>query len=102
MTNQPLTDNLLEKGRPNAQERNTHQSAHYQRRDRTKRLGPKEILRNLETILEMIKSTLASGEDVLISEFGKFCVKEKRKRRGGNPATGENMILVPRRVVTFK
>jgi integration host factor subunit alpha len=56
----------------------------------------------VETILEIIKSTLTSGDDVLISGFGKFCVKEKRERRGRNPATGEDMILSPRRVVTFK
>jgi integration host factor subunit alpha len=56
----------------------------------------------VETILEIIKSTLASGEDVLVSGFGKFCVKEKWERKGRNPATGEDMILVPRRVVTFK
>jgi integration host factor subunit alpha len=62
----------------------------------------KKSTETVETILEIIKSTLASGEDVLISGFGKFCVKEKRERRGRNPATGEDMILAPRRVVTFK
>jgi len=56
----------------------------------------------IETLLELIKSKLASGEDVLISGFGKFCVKNKRERRGRNPATGEDMILAARRVVTFK
>ena len=56
----------------------------------------------IETLLELIKFTLASGEDVLISGFGKFCVNEKRQRRGRNPATGEDMILAARRVVTFK
>ena len=56
----------------------------------------------VESLLEIIKSELESGEDVLISGFGKFCVKEKRERRGRNPATGEDMILRPRRVVTFK
>jgi len=56
----------------------------------------------VETILKIIKSTLASGEDVLISGFGKFCVKEKRERKGRNPATGEDMMLAPKRVVTFK
>ena len=56
----------------------------------------------VETILEIIKSTLASGEDVLISGFGKLCVKEKRERRGRNPATGEDMMVAPRRVVTFR
>ena len=56
----------------------------------------------VETILELIKSALASGDDVLISGFGKFCIKEKQERKGRNPATGEDMILVPRRVVTFR
>ena len=56
----------------------------------------------VETLLEIIKSTLASGEDVLVSGFGKFSVKEKRKRRGRNPSTGEDMMLAPRKVVTFK
>ena len=56
----------------------------------------------VETLLEIIKSTLESGEDVLISGFGKFSVKEKRKRRGRNPSTGEDMMLAPRKVVTFK
>ena len=56
----------------------------------------------VEILLELIKSSLASGDDVLISGFGKFCVKEKRERRGRNPATGDDMILEPRRVVTFR
>jgi len=56
----------------------------------------------VETLLEIIKSTLASGEDVLISGFGKFCVKEKNERKGRNPATGEDLMLKPRKVVTFK
>ena len=56
----------------------------------------------IEALLELIKSNLASGEDVLISGFGKFCVKKKRERRGRNPATGEDMMLDARRVVTFK
>jgi len=55
-----------------------------------------------ETLLEIIKRTLASGDDVLVSGFGKFCVNEKSQRRGRNPATGESMVLRPRRVVTFK
>ena len=45
---------------------------------------------------------LEDGEDVLISGFGKFCVKEKRKRRGRNPHTGEDLMLGERRVATFK
>jgi integration host factor subunit alpha len=56
----------------------------------------------IETLLEIIKRTLESGEDVLVSGFGKFCVKTKHERRGRNPATGEEMMLEPRRVVTFR
>ncbi len=55
----------------------------------------------VETLLELIKKTLESGEDVLISGFGKFCMKEKKKRRGRNPSTGEDMTLEPRKIVTF-
>lgn len=56
----------------------------------------------VETLLEIIKDKLASGEDMLISNFGKFCVNQKKERKGRNPATGKDMILEPRRVVTFK
>ncbi len=56
----------------------------------------------VESILNVIKGTLESGEDVLISGFGKFCVKEKLERKGRNPATGDEMLLRPRKVVTFR
>lgn len=56
----------------------------------------------VESLLELIKSSLESGDDVLISGFGKFCVKDKKARKGRNPATGEDAILPARRVVTFK
>jgi integration host factor subunit alpha len=56
----------------------------------------------VETLLAIIKRTLASGEDVLVSGFGKFNVREKNERKGRNPATGEDMMLAPRKVVTFK
>jgi integration host factor subunit alpha len=56
----------------------------------------------VESLLEIIKSALESGDDVLVSGFGKLCVKEKKERRGRNPATGEDKILRARRVVTFK
>ena len=59
-------------------------------------------IETVETVLELIKRSLESGEDVLISGFGKFSVKQKAKRKGRNPATGEDMILEPRRIVTFK
>jgi integration host factor subunit alpha len=56
----------------------------------------------VESLLDIIKNTLASGEDVLVSGFGKFCVHEKNERKGRNPATGENMMLEARKVITFK
>jgi integration host factor subunit alpha len=56
----------------------------------------------VETLIEIIKKTLASGENVLISNFGKFCVKEKAERKGRNPATGDDLMLEPRKVVTFR
>lgn len=62
----------------------------------------KKSIETVETLLEIIKHTLASEEDVLISGFGKFCVKQKDERRGRNPATGEDLTLAPRKVVTFK
>jgi integration host factor subunit alpha len=55
----------------------------------------------VEAILEMIKHTLESGEDVMLSRFGKFTVGNKKARRGRNPATGKSLMLEPRRVVTF-
>jgi len=63
---------------------------------------PSEAKDRLETMLEIIKSTLASGEDIMISGIGKFQVSEKAPRKGRNPATGDVMILEKRRVVTFK
>ncbi len=56
----------------------------------------------IESILSIIKDALADSEDVLISGFGKFCVNQKKERRGRNPATGDDMMLAPRKVVTFK
>lgn len=56
----------------------------------------------VETLIEIIKDTIGIGEDVLVSGFGKFCVKEKGSRKGRNPATGDDMILEQRKVVTFK
>jgi integration host factor subunit alpha len=56
----------------------------------------------VEQLIETIKSTLASGDEVLISGFGKFSVNDKKERKGRNPATGDSMMLRPRRVVTFK
>jgi integration host factor subunit alpha len=62
----------------------------------------KKSIETVETVLELIKRSLESGEDVLISGFGRFCVKQKAERRGRNPATGKDMMLAPKKVITFK
>ncbi len=56
----------------------------------------------VEALLRIMKDCLAQDNDLLISGFGKFNVKDKKARRGRNPQTGEELILPPRRVVTFK
>jgi len=56
----------------------------------------------VETIISTMKDTLSTGDDVLISGFGKLCVKEKAERKGRNPSTGGDLMLPSRRVVTFK
>jgi integration host factor subunit alpha len=56
----------------------------------------------VEILLERIKAALESGDDVLNSSFGKFCVKKKAERRGRNLATRKDLIIAPRKVVTFK
>ena len=61
-----------------------------------------EAAQTFQSLIEIMKQTLESGEDVLISGFGKFCVKKKNQRKGRNPATADDMILEARRVVTFK
>jgi len=62
----------------------------------------KAATETVEQLMEIIKTSLASGEDVMISGFGKFCVKKKSRRKGRNPATGDDMFLDARKVLTFK
>ena len=64
--------------------------------------SPAEAKGVLEELLEIIKSTLASGEDLMISGFGKFQVNEKKPRKGRNPATGNSMVLDKRRGCYFQ
>ena len=59
-------------------------------------------LQIVDAFIETIRGSLKSGDDVLISGFGKFCVNSKKERRGRNPATGSDMMLNARRVVTFR
>lgn len=56
----------------------------------------------VDTLVEIMKRTLENEEKILISGFGKFSVKRKKERLGRNPATGDDMILEQRKVVTFK
>ncbi len=58
--------------------------------------------RVVESLLEIIKQTLERGEDLLVSGFGKFVVKNKAARRGRNPQTKEDLRLKARRVVVFR
>ena len=66
------------------------------------KLDTQTATRSVEAIIELMKSALASGDDVLVSGFGKFSVNEKDSRKGRNPAPGEEMMLPSRKVVTFK
>jgi integration host factor subunit alpha len=56
----------------------------------------------VEGLLKIMKDTLARGEDLLISGFGKFSVRQKKARRGRNPQTKKSLILSARKVVVFK
>ena len=69
---------------------------------RNHNLSREESISTIDSLLEIIKHTLESGENLLISGFGKFILKEKNKRRGRNPATGKDLFLDARRIVIFK
>ncbi len=56
----------------------------------------------VESLLDLLKDTIASGEDVKISGFGKFVVHQKHDRRGRNPQTGESITITARKILTFK
>jgi integration host factor subunit alpha len=65
-------------------------------------LSKAKSLQAVESLLEIIKKALENGEDILVSGFGKFCVKEKNERKGRNPQTGEHLMLGSRRVATYR
>ena len=65
-------------------------------------LSKQESRAVVERVLGIIKDTLASGDDLLVSGFGKFSVRQKNARRGRNPQTKEHLILRARKVVVFK
>jgi integration host factor subunit alpha len=81
----------------------THTKAHIVNSIRNQLGLPKTRSAELmESLFKIIKKRLEQGEDVLISGFGKFCVKDKSERRGRNPSTGEDLMLEARRVVNFR
>jgi len=56
----------------------------------------------VDSVLEHVSNALASGEQVKISSFGTFSVRDKKARIGRNPKTGEEVQISPRRVLTFR
>ena len=56
----------------------------------------------LEAILSEMSSTLSQGESVKISSFGSFSVRQKGQRIGRNPKTGEEVPILPRKVLVFR
>ena len=70
----------------------------YQKHELTKAQAAEAV----EAFLQIAKNCLEEGEDLLISGFGKFNVKNKNARRGRNPQTGKELVLDARQVVTFK
>lgn len=65
-------------------------------------LSKKEARAAVESFLRISKNVMINGEGLLVSGFGKFNIKDKSKRRGRNPSTGDDLILDARRVITFK
>ena len=65
-------------------------------------LSKRESIKIVETMLDIIKETLENGENVKLSGFGNFNIQNKRARRGRNPQTGEEIIISPRRILSFK
>ncbi|MBI5875018.1 MAG: integration host factor subunit alpha [Deltaproteobacteria bacterium] len=62
----------------------------------------KDVIDVVELVFETIKNTAESGENVKISGFGNFMVRQKRARRGRNPQTGKDLTITARKVLTFK
>ena len=65
-------------------------------------LSRNESANLVETVLELMSSALVRGEQVKISSFGTFSVRDKNARVGRNPKTGEEVPITPRRVLTFR
>ncbi|MGC8926907.1 MAG: HU family DNA-binding protein [Myxococcota bacterium] len=64
-------------------------------------LDPVLAIGYVNQIIDILKEKIRDGEYILISNFGRFSIRQKRARKGRNPRTGEEVIITPRRVVTF-
>jgi integration host factor subunit alpha len=62
----------------------------------------KECISLVDSFFDIIKDELVKGNEVMVSGFGKWSVKNKNARPGRNPHTGEQIVIDARRVVTFK
>ena len=65
-------------------------------------LTKKEASEMMETVFSIMKTTLEQGENLKISGFGSFVVRQKADRRGRNPQTGEAITITARRILSFK
>ena len=65
-------------------------------------LSKKESAQIVESVLDVVRGSLVSGEDVKLSGFGHFTVRQKHARRGRNPKTGGDITIAPRSVVSFR
>ncbi|QCI19710.1 MAG: integration host factor subunit alpha [Buchnera aphidicola (Brevicoryne brassicae)] len=65
-------------------------------------LTKKDSKKFVEFFFEEVRNSLEKGEDVKLSGFGNFELKNKKERPGRNPKTGKSVLITARRVVTFK
>ncbi|RLL53269.1 integration host factor subunit alpha [Mariprofundus sp. EBB-1] len=65
-------------------------------------LTKKESAQIVESVLSVVRNSLEKGENVKLSGFGHFIVRQKHARRGRNPKTGSDITIASRSVVTFR
>lgn len=65
-------------------------------------ISKKNSIDMVESVFSALKATLENREDIKISGFGKFEVKNKHERKGRNPQTGETIVIDARRILSFK
>ncbi len=65
-------------------------------------LPRKEVAKVVESAFDIIKETLQQEDKLMVTGFGDFIIRNKKARRGRNPRTGSDMVISPRRILTFK